>query len=56
MYKKPSYVIELRKIVLDNTGIHDAEKNTVEISEQKYNECINCASHISTTSTEKVLP
>lgn len=47
MYKPPSYVIELRKIVLDETGLHDAEKVSFEIGEQKYNECIGCASHSS---------
>jgi NTP pyrophosphatase (non-canonical NTP hydrolase) len=52
MYKKPSYVIELRKVVLDETGLHDAEKISFEISEQKYNGCVSCASHSSVKSSD----
>jgi hypothetical protein len=52
MNKKPSYVIELRKIVIDETGLHDAEKSSFEIDEQKYNSCTDCASH--SASSDKV--
>lgn len=55
MSKPPSYVINLRKIVLTQVGLYDAENKSFEINEQKYNECIKCASHSNNTSAAKVL-